>query len=233
MSRFRWLRPSPGTVIAVVALVFSLGGVAWALGTGVVTSDNIKDGTVRSIDMKNGAGVKGVDVVDKSLTDSDVAGLRTLRLKKVSPSVTAPTVEAARGSAFKIELFRQGPFTIYAKCFRENGDTTNPGVWGELYIRTRVGGAIFSSKSSNTSNGFFKPSTPESDRQLDGGESYAGSGNPGTLNITDPASFYAAVGTTVLNGTYFIGTKVGSPPAGNGVFGAGDRCIFGGTILSH
>jgi hypothetical protein len=232
MSRFRKLRPSPAMVVAVVALSLSLSGVAWALGTGVVTSQNIKDETIKSVDMKNGAGVKGVDVVNKSLSDADIAGLKIIPLKKVTPSATNADQDTARANATKIPLFSQGPFSIYAKCFKENSDPSNPGVIGEIYIKTTAGGAVFSSRNEDSSGNFFlAPSTPEVDRQLDTRYSYHGT-DPGTLNITDPNQFYAAGGTTVLYGTTLVGTKVGNPSWGNGLFGTGDHCIFGGTILS-
>jgi hypothetical protein len=169
-------------------------------------------------------------------TAAKVTGFTRLPFKKLSPSAT-DAYEAARAAATKIQLFSKGALTIYAKCFKENGDPSNPGIYAEIYIKTSVGGAIFSSADGNSSsNGFLAPSTPEQQRQLSGADSYAGPyGDPGTLNISDAAStnFYAAVQKTDLIGNLFVGTKVGSPVVGDGVFGAGDRCIFGGTITSR
>jgi hypothetical protein len=46
------------------------GGVAYAANT--IGSSDVIDNSLRSIDLKNGAGVKGVDVVDDSLTGDDI-----------------------------------------------------------------------------------------------------------------------------------------------------------------
>jgi hypothetical protein len=54
MSRFA-KRPSPGTVIATVALFVALGGVAAALpGQNTVNNGDVKDLRYRNLDLKNG-----------------------------------------------------------------------------------------------------------------------------------------------------------------------------------
>jgi hypothetical protein len=60
-------------VTSVLALFVALGGTAWALQANSVTSRHIVDGTIRSVDVKDGAGVRGVDVVDASLTGAELA----------------------------------------------------------------------------------------------------------------------------------------------------------------
>jgi hypothetical protein len=50
MKRLR--TPSPATIIALVALFFSLGGVSYGL---VITGGSIKNGTVTGKDIKNGS----------------------------------------------------------------------------------------------------------------------------------------------------------------------------------
>jgi len=57
--RLRGLLPSPAMVVALTALVMSLGGSAYAL---VITGKQIKDGTVTGKDIRN-----------RSLTGNDVA----------------------------------------------------------------------------------------------------------------------------------------------------------------
>jgi hypothetical protein len=64
-------RPSPALVISIVALVVSLGGVAFAATK--ITSKNVVDNSLKSIDLKNGKGVKGVDVVANSLTGAAIS----------------------------------------------------------------------------------------------------------------------------------------------------------------
>lgn len=172
----------------------------------------------------------------KAGTAKKVKGFTPLALKKVSKSVTRSDTETARQDATKITLFQKSPFTIYAKCFKETSDPTNPGMFAEIYLKTSSPGAIFSSDGgADSNNGFLNPTTAEEDRRLTQTQSYAGSGDPGTLNVTDAGytNFFAAGDTTQLTGNLWAGTKVGSPVVGNGVYGAGDRCIFSGVLNSR
>jgi hypothetical protein len=161
-----------------------------------------------------------------------VKGMQVLPLRKVSVSATDPSEDTARANATRVRIFAQGPLEVYAKCYRSTSDPANPGTHGEVYIRTSVGGTVFDGDSGDSSNGFIGPSTPESERRLVSQSSFAGVGNPGTLNIIDAykGAFYAAAGNRHLTGQLLLGTKVGTPPAGNGLFGAGDRCLFGGVV---
>jgi hypothetical protein len=171
----------------------------------------------------------------KAGTAKKVKGFTPLALKKVSTSVSRSDTETARQDATKITLFHKSPFTIYAKCFKETSQPDNHGVWAEIYIKTSSPGAVFSADRSSSNNAFLDPSTPEDNRTLLQTDSYAGTVDPGTVNISDAShsNFWAAGQSTQLTGNLWSGTKVGSPIAGNGLFGAGDRCIFGGTINSH
>ncbi|MEA2454781.1 MAG: hypothetical protein QOI45_1043 [Thermoleophilaceae bacterium] len=58
MGRIRRFLPSPAMVVAVTALVMSLGGSAYAL---VITGKSIKNGTVTTKDIRNKS-LSGVDV---------------------------------------------------------------------------------------------------------------------------------------------------------------------------
>jgi hypothetical protein len=60
-------------VTSALALFVALGGTAWALQENSVTSRHIVNDTVTSVDLKNGKGVRAVDVVDDSLTSSEIA----------------------------------------------------------------------------------------------------------------------------------------------------------------
>ena len=66
-------RLSFANVASALALFVALGGTAWALQANSVTSRHIVNDTIRSVDVKNGNGVRGVDVVDDSLTSTDIA----------------------------------------------------------------------------------------------------------------------------------------------------------------
>jgi hypothetical protein len=52
MTRFRRFIPSPAMAVALVALFMAMGGSAYAF---VVTSGSIKNNTIRSVDVRNGA----------------------------------------------------------------------------------------------------------------------------------------------------------------------------------
>jgi hypothetical protein len=62
--------PVHGTVVAYLALVLTSSGVAYAAAT--IGSEQIIDNSIRSIDLKDGAAVRGIDVVDNSLSGSDI-----------------------------------------------------------------------------------------------------------------------------------------------------------------
>ena len=51
LRRFRFLRPSPSMIVAVLALVVALGGTSYAAL--VVTGKSVKDGSLTGRDVKN------------------------------------------------------------------------------------------------------------------------------------------------------------------------------------
>ncbi len=59
-----------GTVVAYLALVLASSGVAYAAAT--VGSAEVVNNSLKSIDLKDGYAVRGVDVVDESLTGADI-----------------------------------------------------------------------------------------------------------------------------------------------------------------
>lgn len=69
MRRIPVRRPSPGLVIAVVALVFALGGGAYAAAT--ITGKDIKNGSITGKDIKKGS-LTGKQVKSGSLTGKQV-----------------------------------------------------------------------------------------------------------------------------------------------------------------
>lgn len=67
----RRFRVRPATVIAYVALTVAMSGVAYAAGT--IGSADVIDNSLQSVDLRDGYAVKGVDVVNNSLTGADIA----------------------------------------------------------------------------------------------------------------------------------------------------------------
>ena len=162
-----------------------------------------------------------------------VKGLTILPLKKVSTSATEDNDAEGRANAQKVKLYEKGPFQVYGKCWLNDAQPDNHGTTAAVFLQTAEGGTIFSSANGDSSgNSFIGPKTFEEQRHLLSQSSYAGTGSPGTLNITDPEAggFYAAAASSRVMGDLLLGTKVGTPPTGTGVFGSGNRCIFGGTL---
>ena len=93
---FRRLLPSPAMVVALVALVMSLGGSAYAL---VVTGKQIRNNTVTGKDIRNRS-LTGRDVRSRSLTGRDVRRdkLGGASIKE-SSLATVPAAFVAHGGA--------------------------------------------------------------------------------------------------------------------------------------
>jgi hypothetical protein len=90
MGRIRRLLPSPAMVVAVTALVMSLGGSAYAL---VITGKSIKNGTVTNKDIRN-----------RSLSGSDVRpdGLGGGAIKESSLGPVPSAFIAGGGTRFAV-----------------------------------------------------------------------------------------------------------------------------------
>lgn len=115
------LRPRHGTVVAYLALTVSLSGVAYAAGT--IGSADIIDNSIQSVDLKDGAAVKGVDVVDDSLTGADVkeSSLKGVAHKLLYDHATYPLDDVTYTT-----LATVGGFTIEAACTKLLSDGYHP-----------------------------------------------------------------------------------------------------------
>lgn len=140
----------------------------------------------------------------------------------------AVSLAAARAAAPETSLFTRGTITVYAKCMY---DTTANSIYGEMYVRTTADGAMMEGNDDLPGTGtgmvFLNIATLEEDRQLD----------TQTAGVANTASFNESEGAiTAADGKAYsvlpnIGVKQGSPAGGNGPFGAGNVCLFGGAIL--
>lgn len=158
-------------------------------------------------------------------------GMKILRFNtRVATSATATPSAAARTAAQRVPLLSEGPITIYGKCYVDSTTPGNPFVQGEIFVQTSVDGVIYSADNGSSNNGFIDPATVETDSELLSSGSAAGVGNPGTLNATDAdvGPFYVIAPGLAIHGQLTVATKVGSPPAGDGVLGPGNACIFSG-----
>ena len=85
MTKFRRLIPSPSMAVALLALFMAMGGSAYAL---VVTSGTIRNNTIRSVDVRNGA------LLGKDARVDGIGG----RAVKESTLGTVPSAFFAHGS---------------------------------------------------------------------------------------------------------------------------------------
>jgi hypothetical protein len=249
-------RPSASLVISFIALVVAVTGTAVAaskigpnqlkanavtskkIKTGAVKSSDIGDGQVASVDLATGAvtaddiangAITGAKVAAESLNDKNILDYEVIGNSPVKVTATeAGSEAAARTAAPENVLFTKGQLTIYAKCFR---DTTGAGtVFGEIYARTSADGALLEGDDDLPGGGatLLNTNTLETDRQVD--TQAEGGANEASYDEAEEA-LTSADGTVDLHLVTHIGVKQGTLPGGDGAFGAGNVCLFGGAIL--
>ena len=255
------LRPTPALIVAMIALVLAMSGAAMALpGKGDVQSNDIQKDAVKSKHIiKNavrsqevqGKSLKGNDLKDgaidtkqlkddavtsakveagslngSDLSDYEVLGTADGKLLKLTATDGASEA-AARTAAPATELFKKGGLTISAKCFR---DTAADQTFAEMYIATNANGAIFDGfdelSGGPAATDFLNTDTAEDLRRLD---SITVVGPNGQMDEGE----WTAVGAdgTHLIGQSIIAAKDGALAGGNGFYGEGNVCLFGGSVL--
>jgi len=95
VERIMRARPSPGTVIALVALFVALGGTAFSAIR--IGSSEVVNNSLVSRDLKNRKGVKDADVVPNSLTGK---AIREAKLGRVPRARQAGMLDGLDSSAF-------------------------------------------------------------------------------------------------------------------------------------
>lgn len=95
MRRIPVRRPSPGLVVAIVALVLALGGGAYAAAT--ITGNDIKNGSITGKDVKNGS-VPGKKLKGNSVTGKQV---KESSLGQVPSAADAAQLDGQPASAFE------------------------------------------------------------------------------------------------------------------------------------
>jgi hypothetical protein len=103
----RW-RQAPALVISLVALFAALSGAALALpGTQTVNSGDVKNESLKSIDLKDNKAVASSDVIDESLTGADVQDnsitgddVAEATLSQVPQAANASTLNGRTASQF-------------------------------------------------------------------------------------------------------------------------------------
>jgi hypothetical protein len=260
MKRLSRARPTPALIVALIALVAAMSGAAVALpGKGEVTSNDIAKDAVRSKHIeKNAVGsqevagksLKGNDLKDGAiankqlkddavdsakveadgLNDTDLSDYELLgdgtdgTFVKVT-ATEAATEAAAQTAAPETPLYSKGQVSLYAKCFRDNVAGV---IQGEIYARTTANGAILQGTDTYPSGNatLLDTTTIEEDSEVDTqSETTADAGS-----IGEAESVLIAADGTDLHLLTHIGVKQGTFPGGDGAFGAGNVCLFGGAV---
>jgi uncharacterized protein YjbI with pentapeptide repeats len=132
------IRPRHGTVVACLALFLALAG--GALAAAGIGSGDIVNSSLKSVDLKNGKGVKGADVSQSSLRGSDVraASLRGAQLADDSitgadvnePSLVVSQLVARLGGALNLALPAPPATAIPNGAYTQAADETNSLIGG-------------------------------------------------------------------------------------------------------
>lgn len=210
------------------------------LKDGAIKSDQLADGAVTDAKLADGA-VTGAKLAAGAITAANV-GDGTLSTKNLSndfvissdagsfvklTATDGANEAAARTAAPETTLMTKGDITISAKCFRDTGGDQ---TFAEMYVATSANGAVFNGTvdaltGGNAATDFLNTDTDPTDRVLDS-ESATGNDanyNEGEDNILGPDG-------TSLIGQSTVGAKNGTLAGGNGVYGDGNVCVFGGEF---
>ena len=209
----RRLRPSPSMGVALLALAIALSGTAYAANK--IGSNQIKSNAVTTAKIRNNA-----------VNSSKIADYGTMLNGTRLAATDGPTLDAARSAAPAKVLFRKGPLTVYAKCYR---DSVLDELEGALFVLTTRDFSIMEAANDlpggPAATDYLNLSTPESDRILD------------TTQVTGPDTAYtedenmmAAPGGPTISMVTGIAIKNG-PVFADGPYGPGNACIFQGAAF--
>lgn len=204
-----------------------------------IKGNRLKDGAVKAQQLADGA-VTDAKLADNAVTAAKV-GTGALSTKNLSDdfvissdagsfvkltATEGATEAAARAAAPETTLFTEGDLTISAKCFQVTAGNT----FGEMYIATATNGAVFNGANDALQGGpaatdFLNTDTDEVDRTIDDAQAVTNdaSYNEGELTALAPDG-------TSLIGQTSVGAKNGTLAGGNGVYGEGNVCVFGGEF---
>ena len=185
-----------------------------------VTADKVKDGTLTGVQVAP-EGLSSGNISDYAVLGSGTGAFHRLT------ATDGGSEAAARDAAPATQLFKKGQLTISAKCFR---DTVADQTFAEVYVETAANGAIFTSfedalVGGNAATDFLNTNTALVDSTL------AAISATGADADMDEGGFSAhAVDGTTLKGQLTFAAKNGALAGGNGAYGEGNVCLFGGEI---
>jgi hypothetical protein len=219
-------------VVALLALVMSLGGTSYAAK--LITGKDIKNNSVTKKDLKKNT-ITGKQVKNGSLKSADLAkgaGDDKLVYKRIPSSASGPSFDAAQADATEVVLYKKGPLTVYTKCFT---DTSTPDTHSYTYVKTSTNRAIFDSDGNSDVGGDFddylNPDTDEDNRYVyydDASDTNA------AFSANHSAEFTAiAADGTAITGLVGNGAKHGTLAGGNGPYGSGNACVVTAQVWSN
>ena len=185
-----------------------------------VTGAKIKRGAVTGAKVK----VSTLGTVPSATTALGLDGYARKPVVRVAASTAKVTEAETRAASPEVPLFASAPFSVYGKCFDFDGQTNF-----EIYVKTSENGAILASDGDSLGGvPFLDVSTAEQDRTV--GRNLAKAGE--ARYIVSPEFGAVAPSGTTIDGVLHGGVKNGSLPGGNGLYGDGDVCLFGGELTT-
>jgi hypothetical protein len=202
-----------------------------------VTTAKIKKNAVTTAKIKNNA-VNGAKVNEATLgtvpsaavansanSANSLVTMSALKQTKVSSSASGASPAVAAAAATAVTLYEDSHFRLYGKCFV---DTTGPTLFATTYIATKQDGAIFDAVfdelSGSGAGGYLNVATAEDLREV-----YGQSVASNTAFIAEAADFGAtAADGYSLFGILQVAAKSGAITGGDGLYGAGNVCLFTG-----
>jgi hypothetical protein len=201
---------------------------------------NGKPFTTNATGVATGLNADRVDSLDaEQIVTNARAGYTPLKSLAFSSATASNADEAtARAAATEVALLQFGPFTIYGKCFVDTdaGPGATPQVSAETFVRTTQDGALFDGQINvselDGDPAFLNTGTAEAARTIDSVTADTGADNRANLDGDEDTSALVAPDNQAFEFRMIVGAKIGALPAGNGIWGDGDRCAFGFSRFS-
>jgi hypothetical protein len=165
-------------------------------------------------------------IKNNAVTPAKTSAFKTLLNGVRIAATDGLTLDAARAAAPARRLYRKGPLTIYAKCYRDS--VTNV-LEGGMYVRTTRDFSIMEGDDDRFGGAaaadYLNRNTLEVDRQLD------------TTSVTGTDTTYAeaeamvaAPGGPAISILTGVALKNG-PAFANGPYGPGNSCFVQGGVF--
>lgn len=214
-------------VVATIALALALSGTAYAMK---VNGSQITNRSVTARKIKR-ATLTGTEINESKLgtvpTASKASSVTVLDPEFAAPSASDADFATARAAATPVTLFSSGVVSVVGKCFTVGTDTA-----AVVEAATSTDGALVTSHNATRYGGdgtfFLDTTTTEAARNI---LVVSGSNaNSAATTNTDEAFMVIGPDQRAISGQVFAFAKGGTLVAGvgDGAYGAGSACVFGG-----